>query len=160
MLISAALIYSLAACALSIALESLFAGSGIKQRLAELQVPRFAPALWGWIAIGVFYYAVCFTILFRLFSMPAAVALRQWALVLLGGMMFINALWNYFFFRSRNLFHAFALSLPYSALAVGLFWMLLGLDRLAAWVLLPYILYLFYAGAFGYSVWRLNQAAR
>jgi translocator protein len=152
-----ALIYSLGVCALSVALEGIFAGGGIKQRLAELRVPRYVPPLWGWIVIGAFYYVICFVVLYRLLSMPATVALRQWALAMLGGIMLINALWNYFFFRTRNLFHAFVIGLPYSGLAVVLFGVLLHLDRPAAWCFLPYILYLFYASRFGYLIWKLNQ---
>ena len=152
-----ALIYSLGICAISVALEGVFAGGGIKQRLAELRVPRLVPPLWGWIVIGAFYYVICFVVLYRLFSLPATTALRQWALAVLGGIMFINAFWNYFFFRTRNLFHAFVIGLPYVALSVILFGLLLSLDRLAAWFFLPYVLYLVYASRFGYLVWKLNR---
>jgi len=152
-----ALIYSLAACAVSVALEALFAGSGIKARFAELRVPRYAPPLWAWVVIGAFYYVMCFAVLYRLLSMPGVVPLRRWAILLFSSIMLINALWNYFFFRTRNLFHAFVISLPYGALAVVLFGVLLHLDRPAAWSVLPYLLYLFYAAAFGYRIWKLNQ---
>jgi benzodiazapine receptor len=137
-------------------LESAFAGSGIQQRLAGLRLPRYAPPFWGWILIGALYYLICFLVLHRLFSQPTAVPGRKLALALTGGMMFINALWNYFFFRSRNLFHAWLIGLPYSLLAVILFTFLLGIDRLAAWYLSPYLFYLLYANAFGYHVWKLN----
>jgi tryptophan-rich sensory protein len=153
-----ALIYSLAACVLSVALEGLFAGSGIKQRLAELRVPRYAPPLWGWIVIGVVYYVICFVVLYRLLSMPETVPSRNSALVLLGSLMFTNALWNYFFFRTRNLFHAFVIGLPYSLIAAVLFFLLLRIDRTAAFWLSPYLLYLFYAAMFGYRVWKLNDS--
>jgi len=120
-----ALIYSLAACVLSVALEGLFAGGGIRQRLAELRVPRYAPPLWGWIVIGAVYYVICFVVLYRLLSLPEAVPSRSLALVLLGSLMFTNALWNYFFFRTRNLFHAFVIGLPYSLIAAVLLVLLL-----------------------------------
>ena len=150
------LIYSLAICSVSVALEGFFAGGGIKARLAQLRVPRYAPPLWVWIIIGVFYYVICFAVLYRLFAMPEMVSLRRWALVLLGCLMFINALWNYFFFRTRNLFHAYVIGFPYALIAVVLFILLLRLDRPAAFCLLPYLLYLFFAGTFGYHVWKLN----
>lgn len=153
-----ALIYSLAACILSVALEGLFAGGGIKQRLAELRVPRYAPPLWGWIVIGVVYYVICFVVLYRLLSMPETVPSRSSALVLLGSLMFTNALWNYFFFRTRNLFHAFVIGLPYSLIAAVLFVLLLQIDRVTAFWLSPYLLYLFYAATFGYRVWKLNDS--
>lgn len=150
------LIYSLAICSVSVALEGFFAGGGIKARLAELRVPRYAPPLWGWILIGGFYYVICFAVLYRLFAIPEGVWLWRWALVLLGCLMFLNALWNYFFFRTRNLFHAYVIGFPYALIAVVLFALLLRLDRTAGFFLVPYLLYLFFAGTFGYDVWKLN----
>lgn len=155
---SRALIYSLALCIASVALEGLFAGSGIKRRLAELRVPRLAPPLWGWIVIGLCYYVICFMVLYRLFSLPPGSGSQQHVpLALLIGVMLINAFWNYFFFRTRNLLHAFLIGIPYSGLAVALFGLLLGFDRTAAWVLFPYLAYLFYANYFGYRIWKLNE---
>lgn len=149
------IIYSLAICALGAALEGLFAGSGIKQRLVTLRMPAFAIPFWGWMVIGGLYYVICFAILYRLFLLPPA-PLRSVAFGLLGAMMFINALWNCFFFRTRNLFHAYLLGLPYNAIALALFFLLLRIDRTAAWCLLPYILYLFYANIWSYRIWKLN----
>jgi tryptophan-rich sensory protein len=151
-----AIIYSLAICAVGAALEGLFAGRGVKQRLANLRQPSFAIPFWGWMIIGGFYYLVCFAVLYRLFLLPPAPA-RTAAFALLGTMMFINALWNYFFFRMRNLFHAYLLGVPYNAIAFSLFLLLLlRLDRVTAWCFLPYIIYLFYANIWGYRIWKLN----
>lgn len=57
---SGSLIYALGICLVSVALEGVFAGSGIKRRLAELRTPRFTPPLWGWIVIGLCYDVICF----------------------------------------------------------------------------------------------------
>ena len=151
-----AIIYSLAICAVGAALEGLFAGRGVKQRLANLRQPSFAIPFWGWMIIGGFYYLVCFAVLYRLFLLPPAPA-RTAAFALLGTMMFINALWNYFFFRTRNLFHAYLLGVPYNAIAFSLFLLLLlRLERVTAWCFLPYMIYLFYANIWGYRIWKLN----
>ncbi|HJX25780.1 MAG TPA: TspO/MBR family protein [Chthoniobacterales bacterium] len=151
-----AIIYSLVICALGAALEGLFAGRGIKQRLANIRLPVYAVPFWGWMVIGGIYYVICFAILYRLFLLPPIPG-RSVAFVLLGAIMFINALWNYFFFRTGNLFHAYLLGLPYGAIALSLFlFLLLRVDRTAAWCLLPYILYLFYANIWGYRLWKLN----
>jgi benzodiazapine receptor len=150
------LLYSLAICALGAALEGLFAGKGIKQRLATLRLPSYAVPFWGWMVIGGLYYLICFSILYRLFLLPPSLE-RNAAFVLICALMFINALWNYFFFRTRNLFHAYLLGLPYSAVATSLFLLLLlRLDRVAAWCLLPYLFYLVYANLWGYRTWKLN----
>src|SRR3984893_10580107 len=155
-----AIIYSLSICAIGAVLEAIFAGKEIKQRLANLRQPSFAIPFWGWMMIGGFYYAICFAVLYRLFLLPPAPA-RGVAFALLGTMMFINALWNYLFFRTRNLFHAYLLGLPYGMIAISLFLLLLlRLDRMAAWCLLPYILYLFYGNLWGYRIWKLNPPER
>jgi tryptophan-rich sensory protein len=156
-----AILYSLVICALSATLESLFAGSGIKQRLASLRLPSYAVPFWGWMVIGGLYYVICFSVLYRLFLLPSSHG-RAAAFALIGAFMFINALWNYFFFRTRNLFHAYVLGLPYSAVAISLFLLLLlRLDAVAAWCLLPYLLYLFfYANLWGYRIWKLNPRER
>jgi tryptophan-rich sensory protein len=149
-------IYSLALCAVGAVLEGLFAGSGIKQRLVTLRLPSYAVPFWGWMAIGGLYYVICFSILYRLFLLPSSPG-RSAAFALIGAIMFINAVWNYFFFRTRNPFHAYLLGLPYGAIAIALFvLLLLRLDRMAAWCLLPYILYLFYGNLWGYRIWKLN----
>jgi tryptophan-rich sensory protein len=151
-----AIIYCLAICALGAALEGLFAGSSIKQRLANLRLPSYSIPFWGWMVIGGLYYVICFAVLYRLFLLPLT-PVRSAAFALLGAIMLINALWNYFFFRTGNLFHAYLLGLPYSGIALSLFLLLLlRVDRIGAWCLLPYILYLFYANIWGYRVWKLN----
>jgi len=155
-----AIIYSLAICALGAVLEGLFAGRGIRQRLASLRLPSYAVPFWGWMVIGGLYYVICFSVLYRLFLLPPSSG-RTAAFALAGAIIFINALWNYFFFRTRNLFHAYLLGLPYGAIAIALFLLLLlRLDRLAAWCLFPYLLYLFYANLWGYRTWKLNRPER
>jgi benzodiazapine receptor len=155
-----AIIYSFAICALGAALEGLFAGRGIKQRLASLRLPSYAVPFWGWMVIGGLYYVICFSVLYRLFLLPSSPG-RSAAFALIGALMFVNALWNYFFFRTRNLFHAYLLGLPYGMIAISLFLLLLlRLDRTAAWCLFPYILYLFYASVWGYRIWKLNSQER
>jgi tryptophan-rich sensory protein len=156
---TSALIYSIAACAVSIALEALLAGRGIKARFAELRLPRYAPPLWLWVFIGLFYYVMCFAVIYRLLSLSDAGPLRPWALLPLGSIMLINALWNYLFFRTRNLFHAFVIGLPYTLIALPLFPLLLRLDRVAASCVLPYLFYLIYANVLGYRLWKLNPPA-
>ena len=90
-------------------------------------------------------------------SRAVIVNVTRTAFALLGAVMFVNALWNYFFFRTGNLFHAYLLGLFYNAIALSLFLLLLlQVDRTAAWSLSPYILYLFYANIWGYRVWKLN----
>ena len=152
---SNALVYSLGLCAVSLALEGLCAGGGIRQRLAELRTSLYMPPLWGWIVIGLFYYVMCFAVLYRLFSLPPSTAWRNAGLGLVTALMLINAFWNFFFFRTQNLLHVFLIGLAYTAVAIALFCLLLRLDRTAALWLAPYLLYLCFANWWGHKVWKL-----
>lgn len=150
------LLYSLVICASSATLEGILAGRGIQARFADLRLPRYSPPLLVWFVIGGLFYIACFTVLYRMLSLPASGS-RNAALALLLGMMVMNALWNYVFFRARNLFLSFVAFLPYGLVAVALFVLTLKLDRVAALSILPYIVYLGYAGAWGYGLWKLNR---
>ena len=151
-----AIIWSAGVCAIAALLEALFAGGNIRRRLADLRTPPYTVPFWGWIVIGGLYYVMCFAVLFQLLRLTAG-APRTVALVLIGAFMFTNAFWNYFFFRKRNLFHAYLLGLVDSVIAVALFLLLfLRLHVDAAWNFMPYIIYLCYANIWGYRVWQLN----
>lgn len=151
-----ALVLSLVICAIAAGLEAMFAGTGVKKRLASLRMPAYAAPFCVWMIIGGLYYVICFAIWTRLLLLPYS-PVRSIAFILLAKMIFINALWNYFFFRIRNLLLAYLLGFPYGVIALALFILLLRLDSIAAWCLLPYMIYLiFYANIWGYRVWKLN----
>lgn len=149
-------LYSLVLCATSAALEGILAGRGVQARFAELRLPRFSPPLGVWFVIGGLFYGVCFIVSYRLFRLPAS-AMRDAGIALLVCMMLMNALWNYLFFRVRNLPLSFVACLPYALVAVALFVLMLELDRIAALSLLPYILYLGFAIAWGHELWKRNR---
>lgn len=145
-------------CALAALLEGVAAGRGVKERLALLRAPRWALSFGGWVVVGALYYVLCFAVLLRLLGQPST-ALRNSALATLVALMAANAGFNFVFFRRRNLRASFLFFLPYSAIAVALFVQLLLVDRFAAAVFGPYLLYFVYATAWGYEMWRLNPAA-
>ncbi|HEY0428265.1 MAG TPA: TspO/MBR family protein [Pyrinomonadaceae bacterium] len=151
-----AILISLLICAAAAICEGLFAGKNVKNVLGKLRAPRFAPPLWVWAIIGVFYYLFCFFILFRLLRYDDNASIRYAALALLLVVMFTNAFWNYVFFRRQNLFFSFALGVFYSLAAVAVFVCLYQFDYIAAFVLIPYLLYLIYAFYWSYGLLKLN----
>lgn len=143
-------------CVVAAVLEGWAAGGGVRARFAELRLPRFSPPLAVWVGIGLGYYVICFLILRRLFSMPLPDRGVQLALALLGALMLVNAGWGLLFFRLRDLRLSFLAFPPYGLLALALAAALARVDPPAAWILLPYLLYLVYATWWGYRLWRLN----
>jgi translocator protein len=149
------LVLSIAICAGAAGLEGILAGRGVKQRFVQLRMPHLSPPLTIWILIGAVFYAICFVVLYRLLVLPPT-GLRTAALSLTLIVLLANAFWNYLFFRLHSLRLSFIASLLYSVIALGLLTLLYKLDRVAAWCLLPYALYLSYANWWGYALWRAN----
>ncbi|MGH7459517.1 MAG: tryptophan-rich sensory protein [Longimicrobiales bacterium] len=143
-------------CVAAAAVEGLAAGGSFRQRLAELRMPRLSPSLPVWIGVGIGYYVIAAIVLYRVLALSPGMP-RSATLVLIAGILGLNALWNYFFFRRRSPRSSFLLGIPYSALALVLCLVLFRLDRFAGLAFLPYALYLFYANAWTYAVWRLND---
>ena len=151
-------VLALVVCAAAAVAEGVAAGGDVTARFAELRLPPWSPPIAVWIGIGVAYYVMCFVILRRLFSKPlAGTVTGRLALVLIGAMMLANAAWGLLFFRLEDLRLSFLAFPPYAILTLALGAVLVRADRVAALVLLPYLLYLVYATWWGYRLWRLNE---
>ena len=94
----------------------------------------------------------------RLLSLENHSILKTATLALVFFMMVANALWNYVFFRARDLYAGFVSGSLAPILDLALFICLLLLDKTAAWVLVPYLIYQLYAVSLGYELWKMNRS--
>jgi translocator protein len=146
-------------CLAGAALEGLAAGNSPRAYLATLALPRWSPSFAGWIVVGLVYYAVCAILLYRLIGRGLGPSGVGAALILLLVLMLANAFWNYLFFRRRSPRAGYFLFYPYALVALLLLIVLSFVDRLGAWVFLPYVGYLVYALLWSRRVWQLNRGA-
>lgn len=152
-----AALISTGVCLAAAALEGVCAGKNVKAYFAKLKWPRYAAPLWVWYIIGAGYYAIFFFVVFRLLRLEANSILKTATLTLVLLMMVANALWNYVFFRAQNLFVGFISGSLAPLLDFTLFICLIQLDKTAAWVLVPYLIYRVYAVWWGYELWKMNR---
>jgi len=151
------ILIALGVCIVSAILEGVLAGRGVSARLKTLKMPSYSPPLAVWAVIGVAYYVICFTVLYRLLAIAPAGALRAASIALLLIIMAINAFWNWVFFRKMNLWASWIAFFPYNVLAAALLLCVLPIDRISAFVFAPYLAYLLYANVWMYRLWRLNR---
>ena len=83
--------------------------------------------------------------------------IRNVALALVLFMMIVNALTNYVIFRARNLRLSFIVGGLFPFMDITLLLYLIQLDTIAAWSLVPYLVYRIYAVWWGYQLWKLNN---
>ncbi len=75
------------------------------------------------------------------------------------GVLLLNELWNYGFFGMRSTLAGFLGIAVFLALLTALMVVLRRYERISAWVLVPYYVWVLYDLAWTYELWRLNGAA-
>lgn len=151
-----ALLLSCVVCALAAALEGACAGRNVKAFFSTLKFPPYSAPLWIWSIIGGVYYLIFGFVTYRLLRLDGSM-LRSSALALVLFMMTVNALTNYIIFRARNLRLSFIVGCLFPVMDITLLLCLIQLDRLAAWSLVPYLIYRVYAVWWGYALWKLDH---
>ena len=151
-----AILVSIGVCALAAALEGGCAGRNVKSFFSTLKFPPYSAPLWVWSIIGGSYYLIFGFVTYRLLRLDSS-AIRSVALSLMLFMMTMNALTNYIIFRARNLRLSFIVGSLFPVMDLILFICLVQLDSLAAWSLLPYLIYRIYAVWWGYRLWEFNR---
>jgi tryptophan-rich sensory protein len=132
-------------------------GTRVRLRFAELWLPKFAPPLRVWSIVGAAYYVLFFFLLKSLLGRPATPPWTAAALVLTTALLIANAVWNWVFFRKRDIWWSFVFLVPYLFIALTLAIVLFRVrSPLLGWYIL-YPIYLIYAGWWVRCLWRLNN---
>ena len=153
-----AALWGLAICIAAAALEGIFAGRGVKLRLAQLRQPPYSPPFAVWVGIGLLYYLICFVVLSRLLASTPS-PLRSAALASVVALLIGNATWNLVLFRYKNVEASAIVSVVYAVLALAVAILLTLVDPVSAWMFLPYLIYLAYATWWVLALRRLNRRA-
>lgn len=152
------LLGAVAVCLLFALLGGVLVGDALGTWYRELEKPSFLVPLWAFYIVGALYYALFATVLYRVFVHVEDRGARTLCLSLALTVMLANELWNYFFFGLRSTLAGFAgiivFLVPLTALLLALF----RYERLSAWLLGLYYLWVLYDLAWTFELWRLNPA--
>ena len=149
------LLFAIVTCIAFAVFGQLLTGDALETWYPTLNQPWFSFPLWGWYIVGVFYYIISISILYRLFSLPQSVN-RNLALLLTIAMLSGNEAWNYLFFVLESTYLAFISLIPFTLLVLFLFLKLNNLDKKASFILLPYLMWIGYDLFWTYYLWKLN----
>ncbi|MFA6171625.1 MAG: TspO/MBR family protein [Patescibacteria group bacterium] len=138
---------------------SFFTAPSIPSWYATLPKPAFNPPAW--------IFAPVWTALFALMGIAAFLIWKKGlkrkdvkiALAIFIGQLVLNALWSFIFFGLHNpkgaFFELIVLWLAILATIISFY----RISKSAAWLLLPYILWVSFAGYLNYSIWQLAAKA-
>jgi tryptophan-rich sensory protein len=152
-----AILISLGVCGIAAALEGACAGRNVKSYFSRLKSPPYSPPLWVWYIIGVLYYGTFFLVVYRILTRGNNSSLANMTLALVLAMMLANALWNYLFFRAQKLFVSVLVTFLAPIMDLLLLVCLIQLDRVAAWALIPYLMYRVFSLWWAYGLWKMNR---
>lgn len=151
------LIISIFICLFAGFIGSLFTMPAIPTWYATLQKPSFAPPNWVFFPIWTSLFIMMGISLFLVWQKGCEDKKVKTALYLFTGQLILNALWSVAFFglRSSLLGLMEIIFLWIAILATILSFM--KLSRTAAYLLIPYILWVSFAAFVNFSIWRLNN---
>ena len=140
-------------------LASFHSDRGVREWYSQLRKPPGTPPPW--------VFGPVWTTLYVLMPISAWLIWRQYswagggpALMLFFGQLALNAAWSGIFFNARLPGVAFAaITVLWLAILFNMivfYWLL----PLAAWLLLPYLLWVTYTGYLNFEIWRLNRPRR
>ena len=135
---------------------SIFTRESVATWYQGLVKPTFSPP--GWIFAPVWislYFLMGLAFYFVLVSIGDN-AKRRTAVVLFCVQLAVNTAWSYLFFGLHSPFWAFIDIIVLWAMITFLIRVFWGIDRLAGAMLVPYWLWVSFAGLLNYGIWMMN----
>lgn len=120
---------------------------------AQLVRPAWAPPGWLFGPVWTVLYLLMGIAAWRVWRAPGA---HRGPMLLFGAQLAANALWSWLFFAWHLGGAAFADILLLDALVIATMVQFARADRLAPWLLAPYLAWIGFATLLNWSVWRAN----
>ncbi|MCU0286915.1 MAG: tryptophan-rich sensory protein [Acidobacteria bacterium] len=150
------LIFSLAICQLAGIIGNLFNTTSSRIWYQTLNKPSFNPPDWVFAPVWVTLYILMGIALFLVWISNSQGNNKQIAMILFYIQLVFNTAWTFFFFFMQNPYLALVdiiLLLIFILLTLWRFWVI---NRTAGYLLIPYLLWVGFAGILNYSIWILN----
>jgi len=136
-------------------LSSLLSGD-TREVYQRLILPSFAPPGWIFPVVWTIMYVLMGIAAYRVYSRgPRRPQVRS-ALSYYAVQLFFNFLWSIIFFRFELFGFAFIWLLILWFLIIVTTSKFFRLDKLAGYLMLPYLLWVTFAGILNFAIWRLN----
>ena len=151
------LIASIVICQLAGVIGALFNGTAVKTWYVGIAKPAFTPPGWVFAPVWITLFLLMGISLFLVWNADADPKIKQTALVLFFIQLVLNTCWSYFFFYLNSPLAGF--------IEIIILWIFILLTVLrfyavrpaAAFLLVPYILWVSFAAFLTFSIWQLNR---
>ena len=147
--------------AATVALASIIGETATRPNLAPwyagLTKPAFNPPNWVFAPVWTALYVLMAFAMWRILCLPRDTRGRRLALALFLAQLGMNAAWSWMFFGAHSPLLGLINIIPQIFLIFATIVAFRRLDKLAALCLLPLAVWVSYAGALNFEIWRLNS---
>lgn len=133
----------------------IFTSKTVEGWYRELEKPPFNPPGWVFGPVWTALYLFMGYSLFLVWSKENATG-KKLALVVFGVQLILNVLWSAVFFGAEQLGWALFVILFLWLAILGTIILFYPISKTAAWLLVPYLAWVTYAGILNWQIWRLN----
>jgi tryptophan-rich sensory protein len=140
----------------AVGLLSGFLGRSNVNTYMELNKPSFAPPGWLFPIVWIILYLLMAIAAYRIWMKGEQGEDVNEALKFYSLQLVFNFFWSIIFFRFELYGVAFFELLILLLLVIYTTYLFYKIDPLAAYLMIPYLLWLSYAGILNYSIWKLN----
>ncbi|MBO6570811.1 tryptophan-rich sensory protein [bacterium] len=148
---------SIAICLLVGFLSGISTSDNISGWYSTLEKPSFNPPNWIFGPVWTFLYILMGIALGKLWSSDSSGKEKNKAIFVFGSQLAVNALWSIFFFGMQNPFLAFIDIIILIILIVYTIKLFKPINRMASWLLYPYLVWVSFAAVLNLSIVVLNR---
>ncbi len=144
-------------CELAGVIGSSFTTPSIPGWYATLAKPAFTPPNWGFAPVWIILYAMMGLSAYLVYEKgPRRSDVRK-ALTVFGGQLVLNALWSIIFFGAHMILGAAVVIVVLWGMILASIWLFSKISKTAAYLLIPYILWVSFAAVLNISLYVLNR---
>jgi len=134
-----------------------FTVTGTGSWYQTLDKPSWNPPSWVFGPVWTTLYLLMGIAMFLVWRSDAPNKLKRRATILWGVQLFFNFLWSFLFFGREQIFGALLEIVALWVLILLTIFAFARVNKLAAWLLVPYISWVSFAAILNYTIWDLNR---
>ncbi len=149
-------IIAIVVCQLAGVFGSIFTVSSVGSWYMGLNKPSFNPPSWVFGPVWITLYVMMGIALFLVWNMDPSTEGRKTALILFGVQLVLNALWSYLFFGAQSPLLGLIGIVVLLGFIIATTVLFCKVNKVAAYLMIPYILWVSFASVLNFAIWRLN----
>ncbi len=142
-------------CQLAGVIGSFFTADSVSGWYATLAKPEFSPPNWVFAPVWITLYTLMGISLYLVWKEKGRQNVTP-ALLVFSAQLVLNAVWSIIFFGLQSPFYAFIIIVLLWVLIAGTIYFFYPVSKKAAYLLIPYILWVSFAAVLNYYIFALN----